>query len=103
MNDDKVDAMIVRHIIGDIRVALSDEDLAEIESAELTDEELAEFDSLPDYEFAPGEAERMRANGMKIFRYILYSQEMKKRGLPHLDRHEFMNIEVEPTAPGAMP
>lgn len=99
MNDDPVDQMIVRHIIGDIRVALSDEDFEDIDPDDITDEEIAEFDSLPPYEFAPGEEERMRVNGMKVFRYVLYKLEMKRRGLPHLDRHEYMNMAVEPTVP----
>lgn len=103
MSDDPVDKLIVRAIVGDIREAFDPTSIEFDEIESVTDEELAEFEA--DYEAnkhlfpdpTPEETERFIAKGMKIFRFTLYKLEMKKRGLGHLDFHEFMNMEVEPT------
>lgn len=100
MSKDKVDQMIVRHIIGDIRLAtVLDDGFDESEFDDITDEEIAEFDALPEYEFALGQEERLHTKAMKVARWCFYRQEMRERGLPFLDMYEYMNMEVEPTVP----
>lgn len=105
MSYDPVDQMIVRHIIGDIRVAFDPDDVEFDDIEPVSDEEVAEIDAyyeankhlFPDP--TPEETERFIAHGMKIFRFTVYKLEAKKRGLPHLDLYEFMNMAVEPTVP----
>lgn len=103
MSDDPVDKLIVRTIIGDIREAFDPDDIGEIEPA--TDEEVAEIEA--EYEAnkhlypdpTQEELDRFMATGMKILRFVTYKQAMQKRGLSHLDFHEYMNMAVEPEVP----
>lgn len=88
---------LVRSIMGDIREVFTvDPDEIDDDDIELTDEEIAEFDALPDAELSPEQTQWMVARGMELFNYILYEQEMKRRGLPHVDRWEWMNMAVKP-------
>lgn len=105
MSDDPVDRLLVRAIIGDIREAFdpTSDEFDDIEP--ITDEEADEIEA--DWEAnkhlypepTPEETERFVAMGMKVVRFILYKQDMQKRGLSHVDYHEWMNTAVEPTVP----
>lgn len=104
-NEQMLRRALVRHVIGDIREAFDPDDPAFDEIEFVTDEEVAEIEA--EWEtnkdkFPPPtleETERFVAHGMKIMRFTLYKQAMEKRGLPHLDLHEYMNMAVEPTTP----
>lgn len=105
MSDDPVDKLIVGSIIGDIREAFDPTSIEFDEIEPATDEEVAEIEA--DYEAnkhlfrdpTPEETARFIATGMKIMRFTLYKLEMEKRGLSHLDFHEYMNMAVEPIVP----
>ena len=91
---------LVRAIIGDIREVITFEpDEIDDDIIELTDEEIAEFDALPPLELSPEQEREMTARGMEIFHWVLYKREMEKRGLPHVDRWEWMNMAIKPEVP----
>lgn len=90
--------LVVAAIIGDIQEVITC-DPDDIDSDDLTDEEIAEFDALPNYELSPEDSERLRQTGIEIFHWVLYNLEMEKRGLSYVDRWEWINMTVKPTVP----